>query len=245
MLLKFKEWMQLIWTAEQLADCYLTKRIKQSCWYYSAGPLVIGLHFSGADSSRRDSLIGADDKTLRGRRYPDKMVIMVPRNLAWGLSSTGGGRGWKQDIFETSLNWTSRGRKRPTFYNTTSLASGLDWRKTGLLSQSVSQIYLLLCNVPDQQNDAVSCVSIGLTKSGWQPPLVSANSQTQSSANKTVHHYPTVSNTCKCFARDICIKAAQSPGVNSPDSRLTVMSFNYDNHKEIASLCWTRNEKYY
>ena len=94
------------------------------------------------------------------------MVIMVPRNLAWGLSSTGGGRGWKQDSFETSLNWTSRGRKRPTFYNTPSLASGLDWRKTGLLSQSVSQIYLLLCNVPDQQNDAVSCVSIGLTKSG-------------------------------------------------------------------------------
>ena len=108
------------WNAEQLADCYPTKRIKQSCWYYSAGPLVIGLHFSGADSSRRDSLIGEDDKTWRGRRYPDKMVIMVPRNLAWGLSSTGGGRGWKQDTFETSLNWTSRGRKRPTFYNTPS-----------------------------------------------------------------------------------------------------------------------------
>ena len=104
LLLKFKEWMQLCWTAGQLADCCPTKRIKQSCWYYSAGPLVIGLHFSGADSSRRDSLIGEDDKTWRGRRYPDKMVIMVPRNLAWGLSSTGGGRGWKQDIFETSLN---------------------------------------------------------------------------------------------------------------------------------------------
>ena len=85
--------------------------------------------------------------------------------------------GSKMSLRHLSIGHQGDG-KRPTFYNTPSLASGLDWRKTGLLSQSVSQIFLLLCNVPDQQNKMIEYlyVSIGSTKSAWQPPLVSAKS---------------------------------------------------------------------
>ena len=136
------------------------------------------------------------------------MVIMVPRNLAWGLSSTGGGRGWKQDIFETSLNWTSRGREEANFlqHPILSLRIGLEENRP-VVTICVSNISASMqCSRSTKQNDRVSLCQYWVDEERLTT-AVGFCKVSQSSANKTVHHYPTVANTCKNFARDMRITA--------------------------------------